>query len=64
MEWWDFIAHIDKVLIFGHYRGGVKSTGPQLYQGFHSRRELGAGRVVEFREHIASDDVFEAFPSN
>ncbi|MDQ3173292.1 MAG: nuclear transport factor 2 family protein [Acidobacteriota bacterium] len=61
MDLQDFIAQGDKVLVFGHYKGRVKSTGRSYTKDFIHAVTLRAGKVVKFREYVASDDMYEAF---
>ncbi len=61
MELQDFIAQGDKVLVFGHYQGRVKSTGRSYTKDFIHAVTLRDGKVIKFREYVASDDMHEAF---
>jgi ketosteroid isomerase-like protein len=61
MELQDFIAQGDKVLVFGHYKGRVKSTGRSYTKDFIHVVTLRGGKVVKFREYVASDDMHAAF---
>jgi uncharacterized protein len=61
MDLQDFIAQGDKVLVFGHYKGRVKSTGRSYTKDFIHVVTLRAGKVVKFREYVASDDMHAAF---
>lgn len=61
MELQDFIAQGDKVLVFGHYKGRVKSTGRSYTKDFIHAVTLRDGKVIKFREYVASDDMYEAF---
>lgn len=63
MELQDFVAQDDKVLVFGHYKGRVKSTGRSYTKDFVHAVTLSAGKVVKFREYVASDDMYAAFAS-
>ena len=63
MDLQDFITHDDKVLVFGHYRGRVKSTGRSYTKDFIHVATLRDGKVTKFREYIASDDMYAAFAS-
>lgn len=57
----DFIAQGDKVLVLGHYKGRVKSTGRSYTKDFIHVVTLRDGKVVKFREYVASDDMHAAF---
>jgi len=61
MELQDFIAKGDRVLVFGHYKGLVKSTGRKYTKDFVHAVTLCNGKVSTFREYVASDDMYEAF---
>lgn len=61
MDLQDFIAQSDKVLVFGHYKGRVKSTGRSYTKEFIHVVMLRHGKVIKFREYVASDDMHEAF---
>src|SRR5918911_3147838 len=61
MDLQDFIARGDKVLVFGHYKGRVKSTGRSYAKDFIHLVTLRGGKVVKFREYVASDDMHAAF---
>lgn len=61
MDLQDFIAQGDKVLVFGHYKGRVKSTGRSYTKDFIHAITLRDGKVAKFREYIASDDMYAAF---
>lgn len=61
MDLQDFIAQGDKVLVFGHYKGRVKSTGRSYAKDFIHAVTLRGGKVVKFREYVASDDLYAAF---
>ena len=63
MDLQDFIAQGDKVLVFGHYKGRVKSTGRSYTKDFIHVVTLRAGKVVKFREYVASDAMRAAFSS-
>lgn len=63
MELQDFIAQGDKVLVFGHYKGRVKSTGRSYTKDFIHAVTLHDGKVTKFREYVASDDMYAAFAS-
>jgi uncharacterized protein len=61
VELQDFIAQGDKVLVLGHYKGRVKSTGRSYTKDFIHVVTLRDGKVVKFREYVASDDMHAAF---
>lgn len=61
MELQDFISQGDKVLVFGHYKGRVKSTGRSYTKDFIHVVTLRDGKVVRFSEYVASDDMHAAF---
>ena len=61
MDLRDFIAQGDKVLVFGHYKGRVKSTGRSYTKDFIHAVTLRDGKVVKFREYVASGDMHAAF---
>ncbi len=61
MEFQDFIAQGDKVLVFGHYKGRVKSTGRSYTKDFIHVVTLRDNKVIKFREYVASDDMYDAF---
>lgn len=61
MELQDFISQSDKVLVFGHYRGRVKSTRRSYTKDFVHVVTLRNGKVINFREYVASDDMYAAF---
>ncbi len=61
MDLQDFVAQGEKVLVFGHYRGRVKSTGRSYTKDFIHAVTLRDGKVVRFREYVASDDMHAAF---
>lgn len=61
MELQDFVAQGDKVLVFGHYKGRVKSTGRSYTKDFIHAVSLREGKIIKFREYVASDDMHEAF---
>jgi len=61
MQLQDFISHGDKVLVFGHYKGCVKSTGRSYTKDFIHVVTLRDTRVIRFREYVASDDMYAAF---
>ena len=61
MDLQDFIAQGDKVLVFGHYKGRVKSTGRSYTKDFIHVVTLRDGKVIKFREYVASDDMYAAF---
>ncbi len=61
MDLQDFVVQDDKVLVLGHYKGRVKSTGRSYTKDFIHAVTLRDGKVVKFREYIASDDMYEAF---
>jgi len=61
MDLQDFIAQGDKVLVFGHYKGRVRSTSRGYAKDFIHVVTLHAGKVTKFREYIASDDMYAAF---
>ncbi len=61
MDLQDFIAQGDKVLVFGRYKGRVKSTGRSYTKDFIHVATLRGGKVVKFREYVASDDMYAAF---
>ena len=63
MELQDFIAQGDKVLVLGHYKGRVKSTGRSYTKDFIHVITLRGGKVTKFREYVASDDMYAAFAS-
>ena len=64
MDLQDFISQGDKVLVFGHYRGRVKSTGRSYTKDFIHVVTMRDGKVTKFREYVASDDMYAAFASN
>lgn len=61
MELQDFITQADRVLVFGHYKGRVKSTGRSYTKDFIHTVTLRDGKVTKFREYVASDDMYTAF---
>ena len=61
MELQDFIAQGDKVLAFGHYKGRVKTTGRSYSKDFIHVATLRDGKVIKFREYVASDDMHKAY---
>ena len=61
MELQDFVAQGDQVIVFGHYKGRVKSTGRSYTKDFIHAVKLRDGQVVRFREYVASDDMHAAF---
>lgn len=61
MQLQDFIAHGDRVLVFGHYRGRVKSTERSYTKDFIHVVTLRDTKVIRFREYVASDDMYAAF---
>lgn len=61
MELQDFIAQGEKVLVFGHYKGRVKSTRRSYTKDFIHVVTLRNGKVIKFREYNASDDMYAAF---
>ena len=61
LELQDFIARGDQVLVFGRYKGRVKSTGRSYTKDFIHVVTLRGGKVVKFREYVASDDMYAAF---
>jgi hypothetical protein len=63
MELQDFMAQGDKVAVFGHYKGRVKSTTRSYTKDFIHVITLRDGKVVKFREYVASDDMHAAFES-
>jgi uncharacterized protein len=61
MELQEFISKGDRVLVFGHYRGLVKSTGRKYTKDFVHDVTVNNGKVTKFREYVASDDMYAAF---
>ncbi len=61
MDLQDFVAQGEKVLVFGHYKGRVKSTRRSYTKDFIHAVPLRDGKVVRFREYVASDDMHAAF---
>lgn len=61
MDLQDFIVQGDKVLVFGHYQGRVRSTGRSYAKDFIHAVTLRDSKVIKFREYVASDDMYEAF---
>ncbi len=61
MDLRDFVAQDDKVLVFGDYKGRVKSTGRSYTKDFIHAVTLRDGKVIKFHEYIASDNMYEAF---
>lgn len=58
-----FMTQGDKVLVFGHYKGRVRSTGRSYTKDFIHVITLRDGKVTKFREYVASDDMYAAFAS-
>ena len=61
MQLQEFISHGDRVLVFGHYKGRVKSTGRSYTKDFIHVVTLRDTKVIRFREYVASDDMYAAF---